>query len=53
MYYNENKDIDLLINNARFSDFKEFDKKDLHKDLNMINTNIVGLHILTKLYLKD
>ena len=51
--YNENKNIDLLINCAGFGDCGEFSLTDLNKDLNMINTNIVGLHILTKLYLKD
>lgn len=51
--HNENKDIDLLINNAGFGDCGLFDETDLNKDLNMINTNIVGLHILTKLYLSD
>ena len=51
--YNENKDVDLLINNAGFGDCGIFDKTDLNKDLDMINTNIVGLHVLTKLYLSD
>lgn len=51
--YNENKDIDLLINNAGFGDTDWFYKTDLDKDLMMINTNIVAYHILTKLYLKD
>lgn len=51
--FEENKDVDLLINNAGFGDCGIFDKTDLHKDLNMINTNIVGLHILTKLYLGE
>lgn len=36
-----------------FGDCGEFDKTYLNKDLNMINTNIVAYHILTKLYLKD
>ena len=51
--YNDNKDIDLLINNAGFGDCGWFDDTDLNKDLNMINTNIVALHTLTKLYLND
>ena len=51
--YNENKDVDLLINNAGFGDCGIFDKTDLNKDLDMINTNIVGLHVLTKLYLGE
>ena len=51
--YNDNKDVDLLINNAGFGDCGWFYDTDLNKDLNMINTNIVGLHTLTKLYLGD
>ena len=51
--YNDNKDVDLLINNAGFGDCGWFSDTDLHKDLNMINTNIVALHTLTKLYLGD
>ena len=45
-------DVDILINNAGFGKFGEFDKTDLNDELNMINTNIIGLHTLTKLYLK-
>ena len=51
--FNDNKDVDLLINNAGFGDCGWFYDTDLNKDLNMINTNIVGLHTLTKLYLGD
>lgn len=51
--FEENKDIDLLINNAGFGDCGLFDETDLYKDFNMINTNIMGLHMLTKLYLKE
>lgn len=47
------KNIDLLINNAGFGLFGEFEKSDLEKELSMIDTNIKGLHILTKLFLKD
>ncbi|MBQ7636395.1 MAG: SDR family oxidoreductase [Lachnospiraceae bacterium] len=46
-------DVDLLINNAGFGDFGDFDKTALEKDIQMIETNVVALHILTKLYLKD
>ena len=51
--YEENKNVDLLINNAGFGDFGKFYETDLEKDISMINTNIVALHLLTKLYLKD
>lgn len=44
--------IDILVNNAGFGKFGEFDKVELNDELNMINTNIIGLHTLTKLYLK-
>ena len=45
------KDIDMLINNAGFGKFGEFKDIDLNDELSMINTNITGLHVLTKLYL--
>ncbi len=51
--FNDNKDIDLFFNNAGFGDYGFFDETDLDKDLSMIETNIVALHILTKLYLKE
>lgn len=51
--FEENKDIDILINNAGFGDFGEFDKTDLKKELSMIDTNIKATHILTKLYLTE
>ena len=51
--YNMVKDIDILINNAGFGLFGEFSETDLDKELEMIDTNIKALHILTKLYLKD
>ena len=49
----KNIEIDLLINNAGFGTFGEFSKTDLEKEVNLINTNITAVHILTKLYLKD
>ena len=49
----KNIKIDLLVNNAGFGVFGEFSKTDLEKEINLINTNIAALHILTKLYLKD
>lgn len=47
------KDCDIVINNAGFGDVGYFTETDLEKDISMINTNITGLHILTKLYLKE
>lgn len=49
----ENPDIDLLINNAGFGDCGNFTHTSLDKEINMINTNIVAYHTLTKLYLID
>ncbi len=49
--YNMHPDVDLLINNAGFGDSGAFVTGTLEKDLAMINTNIVALHSLTKLYL--
>ncbi len=51
--YENVKDIDILINNAGFGVFGNFTETDLEKELNLINTNITAVHILTKLYLKD
>lgn len=47
------ENIDILINNAGFGAFGEFDTVDLEKELSMIDLNINAVHILTKLFLKD
>ena len=49
----KDKDVDILINNAGFGLFGNFIETDLKKELNMINLNIVAVHILTKLFLND
>ena len=51
--YEENKDIDILINNAGFGDCGHFEETSLDKDIQMIHTNIIAYHILTNLYLKE
>lgn len=53
--YNKIKkqDIDILINNAGFGKFGEFNDISLDDELDMINVNIRAVHILTKLFLKD
>lgn len=51
--YSKFKDIDILINNAGFGTFGNFNKTDLDKEISLIDTNIKAVHILTKLYLKD
>ena len=47
------KNVDMLVNNAGYGIFGEFDKTDLDDELNMLNVNITALHILTKLFLRD
>lgn len=53
--YEKTKDeeIDILINNAGFGLFGDFDKTDLDRELEMIDVNIKAVHILTKLFLQD
>ena len=46
-------DIDILVNNAGFGTIGNFTETDLAKELGMIDTNCIALHILFKLYLKD
>lgn len=47
------EDIEVVVNNAGFGLFGPFDKTNLDKELDMIDTNIKAVHILTKLFLKD
>ncbi len=47
------KDIDILVNNAGFGLFGEFSKSDLDREIAMINLNVIALHTLCKLYIKD
>ena len=42
-------DADILINNAGFGVFGELTSTDLDKELQMLDTNIKALHIITKL----
>lgn len=46
----ENEDIDIIINNAGFGVFGEFSKTNLDRELELINTNVDAVHILTKLF---
>lgn len=47
------EDICILVNNAGFGTLGQFDETDLETELNMIDTNIKAVHILTKLFLRD
>jgi len=47
------ENIDILINNAGLGDFGYLTDTDLNKDLELINTNIKAIHILTKYLVKD
>ena len=47
------ENIDMLINNAGLGDFGPLSETDLNKDLELINTNIKAVHILTKSFVKD
>ncbi len=45
--------LDILVNDAGFGTCGKFTDTELEKELGMIDTNIVALHILTKLFLQD
>lgn len=47
------ENIDILINNAGFGVFGNFTDTDLNRELEMIDTNIKAVHILTKSVLRD
>lgn len=49
----KNEDIDILINDAGFGAFGKFYETDLNNEIDMINTNVVAVHLLTKLFLRD
>ena len=47
------ENIDILINNAGFGACGYFTETDLNNELEMINTNVKAVHLLTKSFLKD
>lgn len=49
----KNENIDIIINNAGFGAFGSFKETSLETEIELIDTNIVALHILTKLFYKD
>lgn len=46
-------DLEVVVNNAGFGLFGPFAETDLTREIEMIQTNIVAVHILTKLFLRD
>jgi len=50
--YEKYPNIDILINNAGFGVHGLFTNTNLQKEINMVKTNVIAVHILTKLYLK-
>ncbi len=51
--YSKVRDIDVLVNNAGYGLYGEFDSTSLKDEMNMLDLNVSAVHILTKLYLKD
>ena len=49
----KNDNIDILINNAGFGTFGEFNQTDLALEMEMLDVNIKAVHTLTKYFLKD
>ena len=49
----QSQNIDMLVNCAGFGLCGEFAETDLERELQMIDTNVVAVHVLTKLFLKD
>ena len=47
------ENIEILINNAGFGIFGKFEETELETELELIDTNITALHILTKRFYKD
>lgn len=48
-----NENIDVLINNAGFGLFGDYNSCDLKTELKMLDVNIKAVHILTRMFLKD
>ncbi len=49
----KNENIDILINNAGFGLFGDYDSVDLLTELEMIDVNVKAVHILTRMFLRD
>lgn len=46
-------DIDILINNAGFGLFGKLSESNLEREIEMIEVNVMAMHILQKLFLRD
>ena len=51
--FTKKDDIDMLINNAGFGFFGDYNSCDMLTEVEMIDVNIKALHVLTRMYLKD
>lgn len=49
----KNEKIDIIINNAGFGVFGDYEYDTLDKEMNMIDLNVKCLHILTKLFVNN
>ena len=49
----KNMDVDIVINNAGFGVFGNYDCDTLDKEMNMIDLNVKCLHVLTKLFVNN
>ena len=49
----KDKDIEILVNNAGFGAFGEFEEIDFDFQMKMIDVNVRALHALTYMFLKD
>lgn len=47
------ENIDFLVNNAGFGAYGKFCDVPLEKEIGLIHTNVVAVHVLTKLFLQD
>ena len=49
----KDEDIDIIVNNAGFGIYGNYEEDNLDTELNMIDLNVKGLHILTKLFINN
>ena len=49
----KNDSVDIVVNNAGYGIFGDFQQDNLNKEMNMIDLNVKCLHILTKLFVNN